>query len=384
MGVIAAFAIIYLVATIGLSVIESYLQTEIKSKNKDEVDSFNSRSSRRGGYGGYGGYGSYQQTEEAESKKEYKSDEQIRFEAKEQMRKLKLIVYGALSAIILVITVFNCVFFTNEQEIAYTMTFGKPTIVEGAGPHFKMPFITTKKVLDATNKGIAIGYNLENNESVSEESLMITSDFNFVNTDFYVEYRISDPIAYVYGSSDPEGILRNIAQASIRNTVGLYDVDSVLTTGKSEIEAIVKEQIIEKLQHHETGLSIVGVSIQDVEPPTEEVSAAFKDVETAKQNAESVVNEAKASEKAKIPDAEAKADKIIKDAEAEKTERINQATQEVAEFMALYHEYMENPATVKLQLYYSMMEDILPGMEIIIGNDSKVIYVKNGEVVTNP
>ncbi|MBE6345489.1 MAG: FtsH protease activity modulator HflK [Spirochaetaceae bacterium] len=377
MGWIAAFVIIYLIATIVLSVIEGYFQSEIKRNDKEEVDSRYSRRTYRSGYG------SYQQTEE-EPKKEYKSQEQIRAEAKEQMRKIKWIAYGAITAVVFVITLFNCVFFTNEQEIAYTMTFGNATIVEGAGAHFKMPFITSKEVLDATNKGMAIGYDLETNESLSEDSLMITSDFNFVNTDFYVEYRISDPIAYVYGSSDPEGILRNIAQASIRNTVGLYDVDVVLTTGKSEIEAIVKELIIEKLQHHETGLSIVGVSIQDVEPPTEEVSAAFKDVETAKQNAESVVNEAKAAEQAKIPDAEAKADKIIKDAEAEKTERINQATQEVAEFMALYHEYMENPATVKLQLYYSMMEDILPGMEIIIGNDSKVIYVKNGEAVTNP
>lgn len=377
MGVIAAFVIIYLIAIIVLSFIEGKIQSDIKYRDEQAVKSANYKTEYDYSLG-------RRVTKEAENKMEPKSKVQIRAEAKEQMRKLRWIVYGAISAVILVITVFNCFFITNEQEIAYTMTFGKATIVEGAGPHFKMPFITSKKVLDATNKGMAIGYNLENNESVSEESLMITSDFNFVNTDFYVEYRISDPIAYVYGSSDPEGILRNIAQSSIRNTVGLYEVDSVLTTGKAEIEAIVKEQIVEKLQNHETGLTIVGVSIQDVEPPTETVNAAFKAVETAKQNAESVVNNAKAAEQTKIPDAEAKADQIIKNAEAAKTERINQATQEVAEFTALYQEYMENPETVKLQLYYSMMEDILPGMEIIIGNDSKVIYVKNGEVMTNP
>lgn len=379
MSWIAFFVITYLVATIVLSVIEGKVQSEIKYEDQSAVEAANYPRRRK-----YNDWKLPEAEREENQKVEPKSDEQIRTEAKEQVRKIKWITYGAITVVVFVITIFNCVFFTNEQEIAYTMTFGNATIVEGAGPHFKMPFITSKKVLDATNKGMAIGYNLENNESVSEESLMITSDFNFVNTDFYVEYRISDPIAYVYGTSYPEGILRNIAQASIRNTVGLYDVDTVLTTGKAEIEAIVKEQIIEKLQNHETGLTIVGVSIQDVEPPTDKVSTAFKDVETAKQNAESVVNNAKAAEQTKIPEAEAKADQIIKNAEAAKTERMNQATQEVAEFMALYQEYMENPETVKLQLYYSMMEDILPGMEIIIGNDSKVIYVKNGEVVTNP
>ena len=350
MGVIASFVIIYLIATIVLSVIEGKVQMDIKEKDE----------------------------------RENKTAVQLRAEAREETRTLRLIVYGVITALVLVITLFNSVFFTNEQEIAYTITFGNATVVEGSGMHFKIPFITSSKVLEATNKGMAIGYELKTNESMSEESLMITSDFNFVNTDFYVEYRISDPIAYEFGSSNPEGILRNIAQASIRNTVGLYTVDAVLTTGRTEIQAIVKEQIIEKLQNHNTGFSIVSVTIQDAEPPTVEVSEAFKAVENAKQNAESLVNNAKAEEQTKIPAAEAKADQILKTAEAVKTERINQATQEVAEFTALYKEYMRNPDTVKLQLYYSMMEDILPKMEIIIGNDSKVIYVKNGELVTQP
>lgn len=382
MGVILAFAIIYLIATIVFSVIEGKVQSEIKYKDRRAVETANSP--KRRSYHDYGGWGEQEPEKEETQKVEPKSDNQIRVEAREETRKLRWIVYGVITGLIIVITVFNSFFFTNEQEIAYTMTFGNATVVEGSGPHFKLPFITKAKVFEATNKGMAIGYDLETNESVSDDSLMITSDFNFVNTDFYVEYRISDPVAYEFGSSDPEGILRNIAQASIRNTVGLYTVDAVLTTGRTEIQAIVKEQIIEKLQNHNTGLSIVTVTIQDAEPPTTEVSDAFKAVETAKQNAETAINEAKKTEQTQIPKAEADADQIIKNAQATKTERINQATQEVAEFTALYQEYMRNPETVKLQLYYSMMEDILPGMEIIIGNDSKVIYVRNGEQITDP
>lgn len=312
------------------------------------------------------------------------SEEQIKAEIKEQTRGLKLLVYGVITAIVVVITLFSSFYTMDDQEVGYTMTFGKPTVIEAPGLRFKAPFITSVKTFDATSQGMALGYNTENNENVLEESLMITSDFNFVNTDFYVEYRISDPIEYEFGSDNPKGILRNIALASIRNTVGLYTVDEVITTGKSEIQAVVKEQIIEKLQEHATGLTVVNVSIQDAEPPTHDVSAAFKNVENAKQQADSIVNNAKAAEQTKIPEAEAEADQILKGAEAAKTERINQATQEVAEFRALYEEYMKNPDTVKKQLYFSMMEDILPEMEIIIGSDSKVIYVKDGEATTKP
>lgn len=311
-----------------------------------------------------------------------KSEEQIKAEAKELTRGLKLLVYGVITAVVVVITLLNSFYIMDDQKVGYTMTFGRPTVIEAPGLHFKVPFITTKKMFDATSQGMALGYNTENNENVFEESLMITSDFNFVNTDFYVEYRISDPIEFEFGSDNPVGILRNIALASIRNTVGLYTVDEVITTGKSEIQAKVKEQIIEKLQNHATGLTILNVTIQDAEPPTQAVTAAFKNVENAKQQADSIVNNAKAAEQTQIPAAEAEADQILKGAEAAKTERINQATQEVAEFQALYEEYMKNPDTVKKQLYYSMMEDILPKMEIIIGSDSKVIYVKNGEVTT--
>lgn len=208
---------------------------------------------------------------------------------------------------------------------------------------------------------------------------MITSDFNFVNVDFYIEYRISDPVAYEFGSTDPEGILRNISQASIRNTIGLCDVDSVLTTGKSEIEAKVKADIIAELEQHSIGLSIVNVSIQDTEPPTSEVSAAFNAVETAKQKADEEVNNALKIENEQLPSAEAEVDAIIRAAEATKAERINQAKQEVAEFNALYNEYLSNPEIVKKQLYYDAIEEILPNMEIVIGKDSKVIYINNND-----
>lgn len=295
---------------------------------------------------------------------------------KEAILKYEGLIYKVLFGITVISVIFSTIYFSGEQQIGFVNTFGKNTIIESAGLHFKLPFVSKKYIYDSTTKDMPIGYTSEDNESIEEESLMITKDFNFVNIDFNIAYRISDPIEYCYGSSGPENILKNVAQSAIRNTVGQYNVDPVMTTGKSEIEAKVYEDIVEDLAKHPTGLSVVNVTIQDSEPPTKEVSDAFKAVETAKQDAETALNKANKYENTKIPEAEATAESIKQSANAYKTERINQAKEEVAKFNALFSEYKENPETVKLRLYYEALEEILPKMEIIIGEDSKVIYIK--------
>ena len=167
--------------------------------------------------------------------------------------------------------------------------------------------------------------------------------------------------------------------AAIRNTVGQVDVDSAMTTGKSEIESKVLDDIILELDKHQTGLTVSNISIQDTEAPTEEVQAAFKAVEDAKQGASTAVNEANKYTNERIPEAEAAASKIKSSAEATRTERVNQASEEVAKFNAIYDEYQKNPEVIKQRLYLDTLGEVLPNMEIVIG-DGKVIYVTgNGE-----
>lgn len=233
--------------------------------------------------------------------------------------------------------------------------------------------------MDGTTQGMPMGYTMDDDESVYEDSLMITSDFNFINMDFYVEYRISDPITYSYSTSNPEEFLENITLAAIRNTVGQVKVDLAMTTGKSEIEAKVLDDIIQELAKHKTGLTVTNISIQDTEAPTSEVQAAFKAVEDAKQGASTAENEANKYTNEKIPEAEATASKIKSSAEATCTERINQANQEVAKFNAVYDEYQKNPEVIKQRLYLDTLGEILPNMEVVIG-DGKVIYVTRNEV----
>lgn len=227
--------------------------------------------------------------------------------------------------------------------------------------------------VDTTVRGFTIGY--VNNEDgstndVDSESIMITSDYNFIDVDFYISYEVKDPIAFLYNSNNPELLLKNIAMSSIRSVMSAYTVDSALTTGKAEIQSNIKQMIIEKLEAENIGINLVEASMQDVEPPTEDVRNAFKAVETAKQNMESAINEANQYRNEQLPAAEASVDKILQEAEATKTARINEATGQVARFNEEYTEYKKYPLITKQRMFYETMEDILPKLKVIIDDGS--------------
>ena len=275
----------------------------------------------------------------------------------------KLIVVAIIALVII-----NSSYYTiQEEEQAVVCTFGEPKAVTTPGLHFKITFIQTVTKVNTTIKGFSIGYSTEGDESEgSDDAMMITSDYNFIHVDFYAEYRVTDPVKAVYASENPEEILKNIAQNCIRTTIGSYSVDSVLTTGKNEIQANIKQMILEKLEEYDIGIQLVNITIQDAEPPTEEVSNAFKEVETAKQGKETAVNNANKYRNEQIPNAEAESDKIIQDAEATKQERINEANGQVARFNSMYEEYIKYPEVTKKRMFYEAMEDVLPGVKVII------------------
>ena len=280
--------------------------------------------------------------------------------ATDKVKKIVTIVIIAFVALILVSGSFYSI---REEEQAVVCTFGSPQAVTTPGLHFKIPFIQTVDKVSTTINGFSIGYNSTGN---GEEAMMITSDYNFLHVDFYAEYRVTDPVKALYASEDPVEILKNIAQNCIRTTIGSYSVDSVLTTGKNEIQANIKQMIIDKLETYDIGIQLVNITIQDAEPPTAEVSMAFKEVETAKQGKETSVNNANKYRNEKIPAAEAEADRIIQEAEAAKQERINEANGQVARFNALYEEYINYPEVTRRRMFYETMEDVLPGLKVII------------------
>ena len=282
----------------------------------------------------------------------------------------KMILIGAV-ALVLLIGVLSCFYTVDDKQQAVVTTFGKVTDITDAGLHFKLPFgmQQVQKVDVNVYQKIELGYTTEsegNYTTKTNESTMITGDYNIVNVDFFVEYKISNPERYLYSSNNPEMILRNLIQSQVRNVVGSTSVDAVLTDGKENIQMQVKELVSEILSEYDIGLTLVDVRIQDSEPPTQDVIEAFKAVETAKQQAETVVNDAKAYQNAQLPDAQAKADKLLQNAEYLRQKRINEATQQVAMFNAMYTEYAQNPEITRSRMYYEAISQILPDVKLYV------------------
>ena len=300
-------------------------------------------------------------------------------ESGEKLRKrVRLIVTAALLAVLVCLVVYSGMYNIKEQQQGVVTMFGKVVRTDTAGLHFKLPLVQRVHKVDMTTHGTGIGYIVSptgQNIANTSDGIMITSDFNLINIDFYLEYRVSDPVAYLYHSKEPEAILKNIALASIRSTVVNYTVDEAMTTGKSAIQAEVKAKMVEELAEQDIGLQVVNITIQDAEPPTAEIIQAFKSVETAKQGAETKINQARKYQSEQIPAAEAAADRIIQSAEAQKAARIAEAEGQVARFAKMYEEYANNPDITRQRLYYEALEKVLPGIKIYITDGSTQVML---------
>lgn len=297
--------------------------------------------------------------------------ERFRSNGKPVRRKLSFKRIGFVFLLLfIVLGGMNCYYVLDEDNYAVVTTLGNPQAVSQAGLHFKIPFIQNVRKVSKEINGMPIGYVVETGDSIDEESVMITKDFNFVNTDFYLEYMVNDPVKYLYASSDPEATLKMLAQSYIRDTVGIYNVDDVITTGKAAIQSEIKEKLTNRMIEEDIGLSVVNITIQDAFPPTTEVMNAFKNVENAKQGKETAINNANKDRNEKIPQAEAECDQIIKNAEAEKQARINEAEGQVSRFEQMYAEYTKYPLITKQRMFYETMEEILPGLKLYIVDES--------------
>lgn len=305
---------------------------------------------------------------------------------KDKMSKYITIVVIAAIIILILATSFYTV---NDKQQAVVTTFGKVTSVADPGMHFKLPLGIQKATPVDVNvyKKIEIGYRTSDDSAssinlVEDESKMISGDYNIVNCDFFVEYKISDPVKYLYNSENPDEILKSLAQSHIRNVISSYTVDEILTTGKGEIQTKIKESIIEELTVYDLGLVLTDIKLQDAEPPTEAVKKAFKDVETAKQERETAVNVANAYKNEQLPKASAEADRLLESAELQKQQRINEAHAEVAMFSAMYNEYVLNPDVTKKRIFFETVEKVLPDAKVYIdtsddGSVQKLLPIEN-------
>jgi len=291
-------------------------------------------------------------------------------------RNLKRLIAAAVVVVIL-LAISSSMFYTvSEQEHAAILTFGGLTHEEvNAGLHFKAPYPIQKvvKVPAKLTQKVEIGFRTSPDgtiTSVEDEALMITGDENIVHADAIVEWRISNVKDYLYNISNGEQFLLNATTAAIRSVIGSAELDYAITDGKTEIEANATEQLVALQNEYKSGIHIIALRFQDIEPPSGEVQAAFRDVTNAREEQNTKVNEARRYENERIPVARGEAQALLEAAEADKQERILAATGDVAKFKAILTEYKNNPNVTQHRLVMETLELIYPNAKIIITNEN--------------
>ena len=279
--------------------------------------------------------------------------------------KLMPVVLAALAIWLLTGT-----YMVGPDEVGVVRTFGEHTRVAQSGLnwHFPVPIetVNTPKVTEV--KRVEIGFRTLRNgqyRTVEKESLMLTGDENIVDAEMIVQYKIKDPVAYLFNIVEPELTVREAAEASLRTVVGRNKIDETLTTGKFIIQEETKSQLQSILDLYESGIHVVAVQLQDVSPP-KEVIGAFKDVASAKEDKNRMVNQAEGYRNDLIPKARGEAEAMIRAAEGFRESRIKRAEGDAAKFTTILQEYRKAKSITEKRLYLETMEKVLPGIEKII------------------
>ena len=265
------------------------------------------------------------------------------------------------------------VYIVGPDEVGVVRTFGEFTRVTQSGLNWKFPApietANTPKVTEV--KRIEIGFrSLKNGQyrTVEKESLMLTGDENIVDAEMIVQYKIKDPVSYLFNIVEPELTVRQAAEASLRTVVGRNKIDETLTTGKFAIQEETKLQLQAILDKYESGIHVVAVQLQDVSPP-KEVIGAFKDVASAKEDKNRMVNQAEGYRNDVIPKARGEAEAMIRDAEGFRDSRVKRAEGDAAKFTTILKEYNKAKTITEKRLYLETMEKVLPNIEKIIVPD---------------
>ena len=295
----------------------------------------------------------------------------------DQEIKVPLLTMGALPilGIALVLWLLTGIYVVGPDEVGVVQTFGKYSRAaqSGLNYHFPYPIETVKTPKVTEVKRIEIGFrSIGKNQyqTVERESLMLTGDENIVDAEMIVQYKIKDPEAYSFNFIQPELTVREASEASLRTVVGRHNIDEALTSGKFMIQEETKELVQIILDKYKTGIIVVAVQLQDVSPP-QQVIAAFKDVASAKEDKNKMVNQAEGYRNDIIPKARGEAQAMIREAEGYRNARIARAEGDVAKFSAVLKEYRKAKGVTETRMYLETIEEILPNKEKIIVPDAK-------------
>ncbi len=289
-------------------------------------------------------------------------------------------VRRVLVIVILVIIIASGLYSVGADEVGVIQRFGKYVRRTNPGLHIKVPFgietvrkVKVKKVFkeefgfrtvkaDIRTKYASGGF--------KDESLMLSGDLNVAEVEWIVQYKVKEPYDYLFKIKDPVETLRAMSESVMRRVVGDRSVSEVLTVGRVEIAKEVEIGLQELLDQFESGIQIVTVKLQDVNPP-EPVRPAFNEVNRAKQDKEKMINEAWEDYNKRIPKAQGEAEQMIAEAEGYSLERVNRALGDASLFKQVYREYRMAPDVTRRRLYLETMNRILPNIKDIYIVDEK-------------
>ena len=291
-------------------------------------------------------------------------------------RQIAAIFVGALLIVLLMAALLTSYYTVGAESEGVVLRFGKFFKTVEPGLHFKLPFgidvvtvLPTRRQLKLEFGFSTAGYTnpLQVGQDPEEEKSMVTGDLNAALVEWVVQYRIEDPSQYLFDVRNPEGTLRDLSEAAMREVIGDRTVDELITIGRQdiEIEALARMQDLSKRYH--LGIRVDQVQLKNVNPPTQ-VQASFNEVNKAQQDRENAINIANGEYNKAVPKAKGQADQTIREAEGYRFKRVNEAEGDVAAFSAVLQQYVKAPEITRTRLYLETMSEILPkmGQKIIV------------------
>jgi membrane protease subunit HflK len=271
------------------------------------------------------------------------------------------------------------------DETAVIQRFGKFIGTADQGLHFKFPFgidsVTNVKTTFVYKQEFGFRTTSANVQSefategvgIDDEKLVLCGDLNVVAVEWVMQYTVSDPYKYLFKVRDAEGTLRAVSEAAVKEVIGDYAVDEVITTEREEIGAKTKIKVQQILDTYDIGINITDLRLRNVNPPTPEVQDAFEAVNRSEQKREELIRNAEAEYNRTVPRERGLAQQKIDQALGAKTERINIANGEAAQFNAIFVEYSKAPQVTRRRLYLETLARVLPmaGRIIVVDDNLK-------------
>lgn len=279
---------------------------------------------------------------------------------------------GFKSIIWIVLAVFalwQAVFIVKPDEEGLVKRFGDVVRTVGPGPHFKMPLLETV-VTPKVEKlhRVEIGFRTDvrgRARTIPREALMLTGDMNILSLEFIVQYKIKDAKNYLYNVEGVEATIHKSAEAAMREVIGKNKIDEALTVGKAAIQQSTQELLQGILDEYEAGVQVQTVQLQDVNPP-EAVAAAFKDVASAKEDREKLINQAHGYRNDILPKAKGEAAQEVNKAKGYAQARITRAEGEANHFLQTLKEYKQAKDVISKRVYIETMEEVLSKVDKIV------------------